>query len=257
MQIILPMAGKGSRFLDKAGSNPEYIKPKPLISIKNKPMVSWALESLKDFDIKPKDLIFICRKDHDDEFQISKKLKEIFGHDIKIILLDYITRGAAETVLKAKELINLEEEIIIMDCDIFFSAKPLYQQIKTNKDAAGILPVFKPKDIEPKWSYALFDPQTNVVSEVGEKDPALASKGAYAILGSYYFSKSRIFIEEAEEMIKSSEMYGTQGKKEFYIAPLYNRLIKKGSQIKVALIDNFWGLGTPDDVDNFLKNYPK
>ncbi len=255
MQIILPMAGKGSRFLDKIDSNADYKKPKPLITIKGRPMISWALDSLKDFNITSKDLIFICRKDHEEDFQISKNLKKICGGDIKIVFLNEITRGAAETVLKAKDLIDPNQEVIIMDCDIFFDGRAFYDQIKSSNNSSGILPVFKPNDTEPRWSYALFDPKTETASAVGEKDPELAAKGAYAIIGSYYFSKASIFIDEAEKMINESEMYGAEGKKEFYIAPIYNRLIQKGHQIKVAVIDNFWGLGTPIDVEYFLKNF--
>jgi hypothetical protein len=40
---------------------------------------------------------------------------------------------------------------------------------------------------------------------------------------------------------------------EFYVCPVYNEAIKKSMKIKTYEIENMWGLGTPEDLDNFLK----
>lgn len=249
------MAGKGSRFLDNSNSNPEYKKPKPLIKIKGKPMVSWAIDSLSKFKVKPSDLIFICRQDHQDDFKIADSLKELFGADIKIILLDQITRGALETVLKAKDYINNNEGILISDSDHFFDGSYLAKAIENrDPETMGIIPVFPPPDEEVKWSYTLFDKDSKALA-VGEKDPELAKKGAYANIGGYYFSSGSFFVKEAEEMINSGEMFGAPGKQEFYVAPLYQRLIKKGYKVKAAVTPTVWGLGTPKDVEYFEKKF--
>ena len=70
-----------------------------------------------------------------------------------------------------------------------------------------------------------------------------------------YFSRGEIFVAEAEDMIAKNEMYGAEGKKEFYLAPVYDRLIKKGHRVEVAKIPQVWGLGTPKDVEYFEKNF--
>lgn len=255
MKIVVPMAGKGSRFLDAASSNPEYQKPKPLINIKGKPMIVWAVESLANFKTNPKDLIFICRQDHQDQFKIADSLKELFSQKINIILLDQITRGALETVLKANDYIDIDEDMIISDSDHFFDGTNLYSAIlNKDSDTSGIIPVFQPPDEEVKWSYTLFDKDFTALA-VGEKDPGLAAKGAYANIGAYYFSNGKFFVKEAEEMINQGEMYGAPGKQEFYVAPLYQRLIKKGYKVKAAVTPKVWGLGTPKDVEYFEKNF--
>jgi len=249
------MAGRGSRFLDAADLNPEYLRPKPLITINGKPMVRWALDSLSSLQMPTNKLIFICRRDHEEEFQISAKLKEIFADDITVLFVDQITRGAAETVLLAKEFINTDEDIIVSDSDHYFDGAPLCEAIRNkHPETAGVIPVFQPPDNEPKWSYTLFD-ENNVASAVGEKDAELAKKGAWANIGGYYFSRGEIFVAEAEDMIAKNEMYGAEGKKEFYLAPVYDRLIKKGHRVEVAKIPQVWGLGTPKDVEYFEKNF--
>lgn len=262
MKIVIPMAGKGSRFLDAADTNPEYKKPKPLINIKGKPMISWAVESLPfvhlpmrpaktEFKVSPSDLVFICRQDQEDEFKISASLKELFTDQIKIIFIDQITRGAAETVLKAKQYINSGEDLLISDSDHYFDGSFLYNKI-INKDlqTEGIIPVFVPPDKDPKWSFSLVE-ENDVITAVGEKDKELADKGALANIGGYYFTHGNIFVKEVEEAITENDLTGDEGKKEFYVAPIYQRLINKGMKIVAAITPKVWGLGTPKDVEYF------
>ncbi len=255
MKIVIPMAGKGSRFVDASVHNPEYRKPKPLINIKGKPMIVWAIESLDRFKLSPNNLIFICRQDQENEFKISHSLKKLFTDQIKIVFIDQITRGAAETVLKAKEYINSDEDIIISDSDHYFDGSFLYDKVQNkDSDTQGIIPVFRPPDKDPKWSFSLVENQ-DLISAVGEKDKELAEKGAFANIGGYYFSHGNIFIQEVEEMIKKNDLYGDEDKKEFYVAPVYQRLIKKGMKIVAAITPKVWGLGTPKDVEYFEKNF--
>lgn len=260
------MAGLGSRFQKVSDTNPEYKKPKPFILVKGKPMIQWALESLPfadlphrpstaKFKVKPKDFIFVCRRDHQDEFKIGDKLKLIFTDAITIVFIEKVTRGAAETVLKAKKYINSDEDIIVSDSDHYFEGSFLYEQIvNKDKETMGIIPVFRPPDKDPKWSFSLIEKE-NVIKAVGEKDKKLADKGAYANIGGYYFTHGKTYVSEVEEMIAKNDMYGDEGKKEFYVAPVYDRLIKKGMKIIAAKTPAVWGLGTPKDVEFFVKNY--
>lgn len=255
MKIVIPMAGRGSRFADVAHLNPEYKKPKPLINIKGKPMIVWAIESLTKFKPSPNDLIFICRQDQEDEFKIAHSLKMLFGDQIKIIFIDQITRGAAETVLTAKEYINTDEDIIVSDSDHYFDGSFLYEKIsKKDKETQGIIPVFRPPDKDPKWSFSLVE-KGDVITAVGEKDKKLAEKGAYANIGGYYFTHGNIFVKEVEQAIAENDLTGDEGKKEFYVAPIYQRLINKGMKIVAAITPKVWGLGTPKDVEYFEKNF--
>lgn len=266
MTVVVPMAGRGSRFLEAREKNPEYSKPKPLIHVKGKPMVQWALESLPfidlpqrpaktEFRVLTKNLVFICRKDHEEEYKISQKLKDIFGKGISVLFVEQVTRGAAETVLVAKHIINSEEEIIVSDSDHHFDGTNLYKAIRSkHKKTVGVIPVFQPPDSDPKWSFTLFN-RRNRASAVGEKDVELAVQGAWANIGAYYFSEGRIYVDEAEKMIANGDMYGAEGKKEFYLAPVYDRLIKKGHRVEVAKIPQVWGLGTPKDVEFFEAEY--
>ena len=265
MKVIVPMAGRGSRFQTKSDKNPEYKKPKPLINVFNKPMVYWALKSLPFINlpdrrsktkikVEPEDIVFISLQEHQKKYDIVDSLKKLFSPKINVILIPQVTRGAVETVLFAKDFLS-DDDVIISDSDHFFDGTNLYEMIlRKDKDVAGIIPVFLPPDKEVKWSYTLLDKEKTAIA-VGEKDSKLAEMGAYANIGGYYFSDGNVFKKEAEEMIRQNDTYGPLGKQEFYVAPLYQRLIKKGFKIKAAIIPKVWGLGTPSDLDFFLANY--
>lgn len=263
------MAGMGSRFKAQMDLNPEYKKPKPLILVKSEPMIMWALKSLPFIDLPnrpaqtkfkvfPSDLIFVVLQEQENEYGIEKLLKETISKDITVIIIPKLTRGALESAMSAREHIkDYEGPVIISDSDHYFDGEPLYQAIlNKDDDTIGLIPVFKPRDTNPKWSYTLTD-ENNVAQKVGEKDAALAALGAPANIGAYYFSKGKLFAEAAQLMIDEGEMYGAEGKKEFYVAPLYDRLIKKGHKIKAVMSPQVWGLGTPEDHIYFETNFDK
>lgn len=231
-------------------------------------MINWAIASLPFIRrhsqakkphhwVEPSDLIFVILKKHNDEHFIEKQLREIYSNEIKVIVLEKTTRGAAETAYKSKDYLNPEEEILITDSDHFFDGKNLADLIKNkDKDTDGIIPVFKAKNEGvPKWSYSLLKPGTNIIEKVAEKDRELMEKGARANIGAYYFSKAKIFLEEVEDTISKNRLTGEEGKKEFYVAPIYQHLIEKGFKFQTAIIPEVWGLGTPSDLDYFLRNY--
>ena len=74
--VLLPIAGKAQRFLDKG-----YTVPKPLILAKTKQIIDWAMESI---DYENCNLIFAVRLEHIHNYSIDEILKKIFGDNVKI-----------------------------------------------------------------------------------------------------------------------------------------------------------------------------
>lgn len=239
MKVVIPIAGLGSRFL-KVG----ITTPKPLISVLGKPMIQRAVESIPF--VNNKDIIFIVRKDHVDKYHIITKLKELFGKKVGIIITDSVTEGAACTVLLAKGLINNQEDLLIIDSDHYFKCD-LPSLVKTkDEDIKGIVFVFENDD--PKWSFTKVDDSGYVV-EIAEKRPI----SKYANVGAYYFSCGSDFVWAAEKMI--SEDKKVNG--EFYVAPVYNEMLTRGDKIIISQVEYMWEMGTPQDLDFFVKNFPE
>lgn len=265
MKIIIPMAGRGKRFLELAAQVPDFSLPKPMIRIFDKPMVQWAVQSFQPFfnqqlNKKPltwQDLIFICLGEHEKEFTISDFLKNVFSKNINIIFTEKVTRGPAETALLAREFINSDEDIIVSDCDHHFDSTPLWRAINesyADPDYLGILPLIKPDDTEPTWSYVVLNPKNEVI-DIREKDADLARQGAYGVVGAYYFRYGKDFVNETTAMINDGDLVGDTKKSEFYMSRIYYRLIKKGGVIRSVFIEKGYLLGMPKFVERFIKNY--
>ena len=233
MNVLIPMAGAGKRFFD-AG----YIFPKPLIEIDNKPMIQWVIESL---NLKA-NYIFIIQKEHQEKYNIKSVLK-ILQPNCKIIELDHLTEGAACTTLLAKEFINNDDPLIIANSDQYInwnSSKAFYDFNSKNLDGA----ILTFEAIHPKWSYAKCNKE-GFVTEVAEKK--VISKNA--TVGVYYWKHGSDYVKSAEEMIKKNIRVNN----EFYVCPVYNEFLMKNKKIKIHKVDKMWGLGTPEDLNNFIQ----
>ena len=235
MNVLIPMAGEGSRFA-KAG----YTFPKPLIEIFQKPMIQLVVENLA-IDAK---FIFLVRKQHDKQYNVSSLLK-VIAPNCEIVLVDKLTEGAACTTLLAEKYIDKKDPLIIANSDQFIewnSSKVLYEL--SNKQFDGGIIVFK--SLHPKWSYAKTD-ENDIVTKVAEK--IVISENA--TVGIYFWKKGSDYVKYAKQMIKKNIRVNN----EFYVCPVFNEAIQDKKVIKVKKIKKMWGLGTPEDLDYFYKNF--
>ena len=106
MNVLIPMAGSGSRF--KEG----YKTSKPLILVNQKPMVVEVNQPPSE----GKKYIYICRRKNIEKDHIDKEIKKHYL-DAKFIVINDLTEGQASTCLFAKHEINNNEELIIGACD--------------------------------------------------------------------------------------------------------------------------------------------
>tara|TARA_B110000858_G_C17807295_1_gene478763 strand:+ start:4690 stop:6048 length:1359 start_codon:yes stop_codon:yes gene_type:complete len=233
LNILIPMAGAGKRFAE-AG----YIFPKPLIEINNKPMIQWVIESLN----LQGNFIFIIQKEHQKKYNL-KSVLNILQPNCKIIEIDGVTEGAACTTLLAKKFINNKNPLIIANSDQYIkwnSSKSMYEI--TSKKVDGAILVFE--SIHPKWSYVKSD-KNGFIREVAEKK--VISKEA--TVGVYYWKRGEDYVHSAEKMIKKNIRVNN----EFYVCPVYNEAISDNKKIKSIPVNEMLGMGTPEDLQNFIK----
>jgi dTDP-glucose pyrophosphorylase len=237
MNVLIPMAGAGSRF-EKAG----YTFPKPLIDVRGKPMIQWVVDNL-NVDAK---YIFIVQKSHFEKYNLKDTLDN-FCPNNKIVQIEGITEGAACTTLLAKQYINKDEPLIIANSDQFVEwNNEEFIYTSTTGDLDGNILTFK--STHPKWSYAKIN-ELGYVTEVAEKRPI----SDIATVGIYYWRKGSDYVKYAEQMIQKNIRVNN----EFYVCPVFNEAISDGKKVRTFNIEKMWGLGTPEDLENFLKNYEK
>ena len=237
MNVIIPMAGRGKRFED-AG----YSFPKPLIDVNGKPMIQIIIENL---NLTAKH-IFICQGEHVQKFAI-RDLMNLLKPDSEIIPITEITQGAAETVLKAKDLINNDDELIIANSDQWIDwNQQHFLSFMRKKEADGGIVTFI--STHPKWSYVRINDE-NLVEEVAEKRPI----SNIATVGIYYYKHGKDFVKAAEQMMAKN----IRTNNEFYVAPVFNEMILSGKKIHIYPIAEMKGLGTPEDLLRFFNSPPK
>ena len=235
MNVLIPMAGAGSRFAE-AG----YTFPKPLIEVGNKPMIQVVTDNL---NIEAHH-IFIVQKEHYKKYNLETVLK-LIKPNCSIVQVEGVTEGAACTTLLAKKLINNDNPLVIANSDQFveWNANEVMYAFSTEGIDGGILTF---QSTHPKWSYAKKN-DSGFVSEVAEKKPISTN----ATVGIYYYKKGSDYVKCAEEMIEKD----IRTNNEFYVCPVYNQLIEKGGKVRTKDIRKMWGLGTPEDLNNFMNNY--
>jgi len=235
MNVLIPMAGAGSRF-EKAG----FTFPKPLIEVNGKPMIQVVIENI-NIDAN---FIYVVQKSHREKYNLDTLLN-LITPNCKVVEVDGITEGAACTALLAKEFINNEQPLFFANSDQFIewnSNDFFYKMQETDVDG-GIVTF---EATHPKWSFAKVD-ENGFVVEVAEKNPI----SNIATVGFYYWKSGSDFVNYAEQMIEEDIRVNN----EFYVCPVFNQAIRDSKRISVFNIEKMWGLGTPEDLDFYIKNF--
>lgn len=237
LNIVVPMAGRGQRFVD-AG----YSLPKPLIPVHGTPMIKLVIDNLRPGS--PHRFHFLIQKEHDATYNLSGSLQN-WAPGCSITSVDGITEGAACTVLLARDLINNDDPLMIANCDQYIDAD-INAYLAALADATGLIMTMWADD--PKWSFVRRNKDGHVV-QVVEKEVVSNE----ATVGIYNFRRGRDFLRAADTMIAAN--YRVNG--EFYVAPAYDTLITEGGRIECFDIGSvgkgMHGIGTPADLDAFLR----
>jgi NDP-sugar pyrophosphorylase family protein len=231
MNVIIPMAGLGTRF-------PKDQYPyKPLIDINGKPMIIRAIESL---GIKGNYYFAIRKNEHLDY------VKEIIYNTLPsaaFIEIDYVTEGPACTVLLFKEYINNKEELVVANCD---------QIMEWNAD----LFLYNARLYDGCVVTYHSDTDKNSYVKLSNKGQALEFKEKIVISniglnGIHYWQQGSFFVDSAEDMIAANNRAPNN---EFYVAPTYNYMIKRGLNVGIFHIPNQQHnpVGVPEDLEKYL-----
>lgn len=237
INVVIPMAGRGSRFAKEG-----YEKPKPLIDVNGIPMIQAVLDNINLKDAKF--FLILQERQFNENKDFFQKLN--INKDIKYITINHVTEGALMTVLFAHRFINNKTPLMIANSDqiaeINFND---FLSDMTDRDTDGSIMTFNSN--EDKWSYVKLNSES-LVTLVKEKEVI----SNYATTGIYLFKEGQNFIENAIDLIINNDRTNN----EFYVAPLYNYMIKNKFNIAHYPIDkdHFFGIGTPKDLNVYLEH---
>jgi len=240
IQLVIPMAGLGTRF-SRAG----YTTPKPYLPIGKYSMIEVVVNNLMDRKVSK--LVLIANQ----EASRNSKLKEVFRFhevDLSIVELDHTTDGPATTCILAKEEVDPEKGLVIANSDQYLDTDMSQQYAQWEKaEVDGV--IWGMEDSDPKWSYVSMI-EEGFANEVREKKVI----SNIATCGVYGFTRASDFFLAYDMMKEANDR--TNG--ELYVAPSYNYLIQQNRRIQVNNLGTtsqiMHGLGIPEDYENFLKN---
>jgi dTDP-glucose pyrophosphorylase len=240
LNIVLPIAGRGSRFA-VAG----YTQPKPLIPVHGSPMIAAVVRNIRPN--RPHRFIFVALADHLEHAGMRQAL-EAAAPGCVIVPVTQVTQGAACTVLLSRDYIDNDDALMLANSDQWVDLDIDDYLAAMDRDRAdGLIMTMKADD--PKWSFVGVSP-ANLVTRVVEKE-VISDE---ATVGIYNFRRGSDFVRAADQMIaRDLRVNG-----EFYVAPVYNQLIEEGARIAIYNVgsegNGMYGLGIPRDLDRFLAN---
>lgn len=246
MQVLIPMSGLGSRFVE-AG----YTQPKPLISVLGKPIIEWVVSM---FDAED-DIIFVCREEHLQTTEMRNCLNDL-RPNAKIISIKGHKKGPVYALKCIEEAIDNDAQTIVTYCDYFmqFDYEAFKKSVKKS-GADGAIPCytgFHPHLMKEKNLYASCNVNENgQLIEIKEKYSFTVDKTqSLHSPGLYYFKSGEILKQYIDIMIdRDISLNG-----EYYASLLYNPMVDNGLTVDVpANVTHFCQWGTPEDLEDFLR----
>jgi NDP-sugar pyrophosphorylase family protein len=242
--LVLPMAGRGSRFSEEG-----YLLPKPLLSVDSMPMILQAVNCLPQSDNN----VFMCLKEHIETFNIDRILADNYPNT-KTVQIDTTTQGQACTCeIGINECeIDLNKPILISACDngAYYDALK-YLEMVNDESIDVIVWSFRNNQASKTNpnAYAWLD-----VDDDGFIHHVSCKKFIYddplkthAIIGTMFFRKGKYFMDG----LKANYEENITTNNEFYVDDVLNQNIKNGLKVKVFEVKNYICWGTPNDYKTY------
>ncbi len=232
MNLVIPMAGRSSRFPD--------LKPKWMLTHPSgRFMVVEAIRGLNLTDFES--ICFIYLEEQETQHSFMKGFKEELEDmkllsKVKFVALDKPTQDQPETVLLGIVKSGIKGPVLIKDSDNYFQAKMPAQNAVCYADLNKV-GLIKPRN----KSYVTMDAQGNVLNIV-EK---LVISSSFCV-GGYVFSDALLFVNGLRKLDPT---------KERYISHVIYQLMLEGQTFNTIETQNYSDWGTVEDWDRFKRSY--
>lgn len=241
MQIIIPMAGEGARFV-RAG----YTRLKPLIEVDGAPLVQHVVRMFPG----ETDFLFICARPHLEQTSLRAELERI-APGAAIVGIEPHKLGPVYTALAAAEHIRDDAPVIFNYCDA--AAQWAYADFKravadSGCDAAlAAFRGFHPHSLG-QTLYAYIREQNGRLLEIREKRAFTANRMAeYASTGTHYFRSGALL----KHYFRQAVARDLQVNGEFYASLPFNLLVEDGLDVRVSGVEQFMHWGVPADLEEY------
>jgi dTDP-glucose pyrophosphorylase len=237
--IVITMAGRGSRFYE-AG----YTVPKYEIMAHGKSLFEWSMVSLQNFLTSDARVIFVCLAENKSAAYVREQSAALGLRDVHVVEVDEITDGQATSAYVSRSLWRPDEPLLVYNIDTYVEPDALQPgHIRANSD--GWVPCFQVPGTH--WSFVKLGDDGWAV-DLAEKQRI----SDFATVGLYWFARASDYVDAYEQFFADPKNL-VRGER--YIAPLYRHLIATGSKISISdlAVGQVHVLGTPTELNQFLE----
>ena len=245
MQLVVPMAGLGQRFVD-AG----FTLPKPLIPVDGLPMVVRAIADLPAAET----VVFVVHPEHVRRHRIDEVVAEHVAN-CHIIIAPGLTAGQACTVRLATAELDPHKPVLVAACDNAHLYDDNRLAALTTDPAIDCLiwtyrhdPRVLARPEAHGWVKTR--PGTNNVEFVSCKRPISTTPlEDHAVSGCFWFRTAQIMLDGIDALVAADQRVNN----EFYLDVVPNMLLAAGRRVCVFEVDKYIGWGTPHELADYKR----
>jgi glucose-1-phosphate thymidylyltransferase len=230
MDIVMPVAGLGSRLRPQTWS-----KPKPLVSVGGKPMLAHVLDRV--IGLEPERLVFITGYLGD---QIEEWVEA--NYDVPSIFVEQTEmKGQTDAIVRIRD--QVRNDALILFPDMLFEAD--FSDIEAT-DADVIMYT---KEVEDPSALGIAVVEEGRIVKLVEKPKDLISR--LAVIGIYYIRNMPDLYEAIDEQMR----LGLSLKNEYFIADAIQLMIDKGKKVVPSLVSEWQDCGNDEallDTNRYL-----
>jgi NDP-sugar pyrophosphorylase family protein len=239
-QVVIPMSGKGSRFI-RAG----YAELKPFIQVNGKPIIEHIIGQFPE----GYDFLAILSSDNP-HLEVHIEQLENISDRVQIAIIKPHKLGPGHAIREASEFISSNVPIVVSYCDFTGDWDPNAFLEKLEDFDCNILTYsgFHPHmNRTTKFAYAKMG--NDLVVEVREKESFTNTpKNEEASAGIYGFKNKEILMNAIDQQIKEKlEVNG-----ELYISLTCQAIIQNSGKVTVTRMQKFFQWGTPEDLEDWI-----
>jgi glucose-1-phosphate thymidylyltransferase len=224
MKVIIPLAGLGTRLRPHT-----YTKPKPLINVAGKPMLTHILDKFRGLEVE--EYIFIVGYLGE---QIEKYVSQQYGFKARYVT-QYEMLGQAHALWLCRDYVD--GPVFMVFGDTYFEAD--LDEIKSGPPDS-IAYVQEVKD--PRRFGVAVVGTDGYVQKFVEKPTALENR--LAVIGMYYFTDGPALMQACGDLMEKR----IQTKGEYFLTDAINLLLDKGSKFVTRTAKEWRDTGKPETV---------
>ncbi|MCB0415146.1 MAG: NTP transferase domain-containing protein [Bdellovibrionales bacterium] len=231
-QLLMPMAGKGSRFGSKL--------QKPMIPVMGKEMYKVATEYLP----KTTQVTYVVREEFRD-----KVMK--LSPQSHVVSLDEVTEGQAITCMLGAKNMKKNEPLIVSSCDhgLVWNSQKWTSLLEEDPDVIVVGQRNYPlAEITPNSFAYISTNEENEIDFVSVKKPISDSpRSDLLLVGTFYFKSVKLMEELIQELVEKSIRVNN----EFYLDSVVNLAVERKLKVKCFEAEGYLCWGTPDSLNEF------